>query len=361
MPYIDGGHGWTYRFTVPAGPRLGESGYPNFPRDLQVLLNERQTELDEKGGFSIAGRVSFSDKRPIRSGRDVMVNLHCGGDKPLRIYEGGWFLMDRKRLRPLASCRLIARAFGYAPIDSSIDAQEGQITFTRFDMQRLPEDQLASITGVVLDADGEPFAGARVKVSFPHANYGMSNRPFLEMRTGADGAFAFDGLPSTELKVLAASPGHAWDTHHFTPKSGEQLEVELALQATLRIVIKYVYQPDGSRRFDTDSVRRGTIEWTAGRKGVDFSDGKVERYERESLRDLELRQKQKELFFRNVYLNGRNGFYDAGNISFDDLHAAEEAGYQALAQPCKAGHVYVVKTYEGHFAKFIVQRIEPDE
>ena len=129
----------------------------------------------------------------------------------------------------------------------------------------------------------------------------------------------------------------------------------------LRVAIEYVYQPDGSRRFDTDSVRTGELVWPAGHKGVDFADGRIEGYQPESLRDLELGQERDELFFRNAYVNGRNGFYDAGNIAFDDVHAAKESGYQTRKQRCQAGHVYIVKTYEGHFAKFIVHRIEPDD
>jgi hypothetical protein len=89
---------------------------------------------------------------------------------------------------------------------------------------------------------------------------------------------------------------------------------------------------------------------------VDFSEGKVEGYEPDDLRDLEVRQDQGILRFRNFYVNGRNGFYDAGLVDFDSVVEANDIGYSTHEKPCLSGHVYVVRTYEeDNYAKFIVQ------
>jgi len=41
----------------------------------------------------------------------------------------------------------------------------------------------------------------------------------------------------------------------------------------------------------------GHLAWMNGAGGLDFSDGRVEGYEKDSLRDLEFRQKDGGLFF----------------------------------------------------------------
>ena len=70
--------------------------YADFPPNLQTILDQRiATMNDAGGGVCIAGRVQFSDGVPINSGEDVQVNLEYGGDEPLRMYAGGWFVADR--------------------------------------------------------------------------------------------------------------------------------------------------------------------------------------------------------------------------------------------------------------------------
>lgn len=98
-----------------------------------------------------------------------------------------------------------------------------------------------------------------------------------------------------------------------------------------------------------------------GSDGVDFSDGKVEGYEPNSLRDLEMFQDQGKLKFRISYANGQgNGFYDKGEVDFDSVIEAPVSGYSIDAKPVTVGHTYVVKTYENNYAKLIVNSISGD-
>jgi hypothetical protein len=98
-----------------------------------------------------------------------------------------------------------------------------------------------------------------------------------------------------------------------------------------------------------------------GQGGIDFSDGKVEGYEPNSLRDIEMRQDQGKLKFQNFYVNGKNGFYDAGDVDFESITEAAETGYSTTAKPCIIGHTYIVRTYESNYAKFVVRSISGSE
>ncbi len=332
--------------------------YSDFPPDLQVVLDQRITDLNVAGGICIAGRVTMSDGTTINGGKDVLVNLHHRGDRPLRVYEGGWFIM-RGILRSNYAGPgkgFILRAFGYNPIDASVTVLDGEITYLEFVMQKTTPENLASVKGTVFDEDDEPLSGANVSISFPFANLGINNSPYIRMTTDSNGWYSFEGLSVTKHRVTAYANEYAYHTGIFTPPAGGTALVPRKLYPKRSIIIDYVYQANGSRNFTAGDLHKGTINWPIGKGGVDFSEGKVEGYEPDDLRDLEILQDQGILKFRNSYVNGRNGFYDAGLVDFDSVVEANDTGYSTREKLCLAGHVYVVRTYEeDNYAKFIVR------
>jgi len=337
----------------------------DFPKDLQRNLDQRITELKSKGGICIAGRVTMSDRAPISSGKDIMVNLCQDVDEPLWVYEDGWFIMGRTLSSHYAGTnkKFVLRAYGYDPIDAFITILQGEITYVEFVMHKTSPEDLASVTGIVVNDQNKPFAGASVNLSFPFANHGSRGDigytyPHMEMTTGQDGQYSFEGLSVAEHSLLVASPsGYAYHSVRFTPPAGGTAIENLELYRNRKIIIDYVYQADGNRSFDSGNLQTGTIEWVTGAGGVDFSDGRVEGYEPNSLRDIEMRQDQGVLKFQNFYCNGRNGFYDAGAVDFDSVTEAAETGYSSSERLCLVGHVYVVRTYEeDNYAKFIVKK-----
>lgn len=200
-----------------------------FPKALQEILAERKSQLDAEGGFSIAGRVTFADGREIHSGQDVQINFINGADKPLRIYDGGWFIMDQMRAVYAGAGYLTFRAFGYRALNYSVSPPQEQITYVKIRLEKLPTDQSGSVTGMVVDESGEPFTGATVTVCFPGASYGIYNTSRQVIATEADGRFAFGNLPPTKLDVVADAHGLTYDRRSITLKPGEQAAVELRL------------------------------------------------------------------------------------------------------------------------------------
>jgi hypothetical protein len=334
--------------------------YADFPSELQSILDERIADLEAEGGICIAGVVTRSDGARIRDGKDVQVNLLHRGDIPLRVYEGGWFIMKRTRKSSKAETgkRVILRAFGYEPIDASVTILDGVITYLEFEMTKTAPESLASVKGIVLDEADYLFNGAYITLSFPYANYGISSTPIMDIYTNTNGEYFFSGLSVCEYRLTASASGYAHHTGRFTPSIGEVTERDRILYPNRRIVIDYVYQADGNRSFTEGDLKTGTIDWLCGKDGVDFSEGQVEGYDRGDLRDLELRQVQDVLKFRNFYCNGENGFYDAGAVDFNSVTEAKEGGYKTTEKQCIVGHVYVVKTYGLKYAKFIVKTNE---
>lgn len=343
--------------------------YNDFPPDLQPVLNEISNSIKSDGGICIAGRIKMSDGAPIGGGEDVMINLYGGIDAPLWVYEGGWFMTEPNMSRYTGrNNKLVLRALGYEPIDASINAISGEMTYTEFVMHKVPDANLATVTGIVSNDQNEPFESAHVLLSFPFANHGYRGDigktfPSKEMTTGPDGKYSFEGLSVTGYSLVASSPGYAYHSVSFTPAAGEPVIKDLKLYRDRGIVIDYVYQADGSRSFTGGELQRGTIEWVNGHDGVDFSDGKAEGYEQDSLRDIEMRQDQNVLKFQIFYVNSesRNGFYDAGDVDFESITEAALTSYPTGAKPCVVGHTYVVRTYEGNYAKFVVRSISGSE
>ncbi len=334
--------------------------YNDFSPALQEILDQRITEANSNEGICIAGRVTMSDGASINGGNDVKINFLQGVDDPIWVYKDGWFVMGRS-LRNSSypgPAKLVLRAFGYDPIDASIAVRRGQMTYESFVMHKTSPEDLSTVEGVVLNDQNEPFNGANVGLSFPYASHGMNNEPYRSVITGPDGQYSFKGLSSVEHCLVASAEGYAYHSLRFTPSAGEAATKDLKLYQNRKIVIDYVYQADGNSSFSDGNLKAGTVEWANGPDGMDFSEGKVKGCDHKSPRDLEMRQDQDMLRFQIFYCNGKgNGFYDAGEVDFESVTGAAENDYSIEARPCVAGHVYIVKTYENNYAKFIVRSI----
>jgi len=338
--------------------------YKDFPPALQQILDQRVAEVNTNGGICIAGRITMSDGAQIKNGEDVMVNFCNGIDEPLWVYKGGWFITGRALSPEYAreGGKLKVRAFGYEPNDVSITILKGEITYIELGIKKISSEDLASIEGVVLNDQNEPFTGATIILGFPFSNHGSRRDtgdtfPHREMTTDQNGQYSFKGLSSAEHSVTAYAIGCAYHHYNFIPSAGIVSAKNLKLYQNRKITIDYVYQADGNRSFTEGELKTGTVEWVNGNDGIDFSEGKVKGNSSKMSPDLGMRQDQDVMIFQIFYGNGKgNGFYDVGEVDFESVTEADENDYSGGAA-CVAGHVYVVKTYENNYAKFIVKSI----
>ena len=349
-----------YKLSSKAQPIRLKVSYGDFPPELRAKLDKRKAEMSVGGGICIAGRARFSDGATITNDKDIKVNLHddYGADIPLRVYEGGWFVMDRVHGSNIAGPErgFVLRAFGYDPIDALVTVWDKEITYVGFEMKKTPPGKLGSVKGVVQDRHGRSVEGAYVNISFPFAYSGP--RPEMRIQTDASGEYFFEGLSGGKHELYSSKNGYAPDWEMFMPPEGATGVKDLKLYPRHRILIDYVYQADGSRNFTSGDLKTGTINWGLYEGSLDLSDGKIERSGPGE--DLRLYQEKGVLYFRIFYAGGPNGFYDAGAVPLDSVTEAAGKGYTTQGnRPCKVGHVYVVRTREeDNYAKFIVKSME---
>ncbi len=341
-------------FTTKSGPL----DYSDFPPDLQEILDERITELTVDYPVCVAGRIQFIDGTPITGPQDVQVNLRERIDKPLSVYEGGWFINRHAMRKEYVGPRnFVFRAFGYDPLDQTIEALDGEITFTPvITLNKTPPDKLITISGIVYDASDERVEGAHVRVGFPMANFGVSGSCSKRQVTDSDGGFSFTDLSNTEMSLTASKDGFTYHSVRISPSTELNREIDLKLFPLKEsIVIEYVYQSDGSRDFVHGDIVSGTLEWEPKMGAVRFAEGRT----REGVEpiyngDLALVEDQKGLMFRNFY--STLGFLQMGSYHFESVIEAPERGYDTRPMPCINGSVYVVRTQkDDHYAKFIVR------
>lgn len=339
--------------------------YRDFPTELRTILDSRLTELREQGGVVVAGRVAFADKQPILNGEAVQVNYQAGFDVPLRVYEGGWFVADRVKSARGSSSKgkVLARAFSYVNVDQETKPAVDEITYIDIVMLPVPKPKQARIQGKVVDVDGRGIPGATIVLSFPMAYLGYRSdegytRPELRVKGRENGEFVFEGIGANTYDVGASTRETAVDHERIVTQEGSTSEVELYLSLPFRVLLDYVYQPDGSRDFTSSTIKRGRIEWTPGGAGIDLSRGGIADCNVECEPDLALSQKDDEAFLRVTHIGDmRNGFFDAGEVTFDSVREAATSGYATAPRPCAEHHVYVIRTYEGNYGKFIVAQM----
>jgi len=326
--------------------------YSNFPPELQLILDDRRFSTRVNNGFCFAGRVTFEDGAVITNGGDVMVNFINSVDIPLQVYSNGWFIAkafvpDNYR----TNGHLVLRAFAYEPLDYPTNAAARQITYVSLTMKRLPASKLGAIKGKIANEQGSPIGGVKVSV---HFNLAYSDEaPAKIITTDADGKFSFTGLCPTNYWMIASHKGTAGHSSGFSAPPGGVLETNLTLYPVRAITFDYVCQPNKSRDFTAGNPVWGSRTWTAGSGPMNFVDQVIGW---KNSPDLNLEQLGNQLSFRSPYIGPKtNGFYDAGVVPFTSVTNAAATGYDTRRVPCQVGHVYVVKTMNGFYAKLVVK------
>ena len=328
------------------------------PDAIRTQLEET-AEIMAPGKFLIVGRVAFQDGREIEGGAcaEVQVNFRNAIDVPLAVEPGGWFYTDDVIEEDYAEGgSLLIRALGYGPIDVSVSVDAGIVVIDEIDL--IAETGYA-IEGTVRDANGVPQQGISVGLFFPLSS--ACWEPLMSMFTGDDGVYRFDELSSSEHRVRLGAPfGFVGMSADMVALPAETPAVaDLLLIPKMAMTFEYMYQPDGSRDFSGPRLVTGTIEWAAQGLGFDFEDGMPEGYDEEDLQDLDLIQDGTSLFVRCIYLTGENGFLKVADTGFEALAEAPTEGYGVNRVLCEVGDVFVVRTYEGHYAKFVIRAIAP--
>lgn len=327
------------------------------PEGIRAQLIEMADTLSD-GRFLIVGRFQFSDNRAVEGGTcpDAFVTYVQETDESLAVEADGWFYTrDAIESAHAEGGVLRIRASGHRPIDMPLNVNAAILLLD--DIILMPETDY-SVQGTVLDAAGDPVPNIQVSLHFPTA--ANCWEPIAVTHANDVGQYSFEGLSSAEHRVVLGVPfGYLYVTADVQPQSASRSALaDFTLYSQLRAVIDYVYQRDGSRTFMGSGAIAGSATWETT-YGFDFDDGAPEYYEADDLRDLELEQDGGNLTLRVVYLSDQeNGFYQVTDTDFDAIIEAAESGYGIRRVSVEVGDVFVVRTYEGHYAKLVVRAIE---
>ncbi|RKY18439.1 MAG: hypothetical protein DRQ55_13325 [Planctomycetota bacterium] len=213
--------------TLPLHASL--SGY--LPKELEHDPRDGELLIELGRGASLAGLVLGADGRPLP---DAEVRVRGAGSQTVTTAADGRFLA--KGLEPSSDGRLHVLASGHAlqvlqPVQVSADEQ-------RFVQVQLEPGR--ALAGRVLDADGQPLAGARVRIEgdreVDHGNMTIFPRPTWERSLGrtdatadAQGRFRISELYAGEFKLSVTHPNASDVTRSWQLPSGSE-DLELVLE-----------------------------------------------------------------------------------------------------------------------------------
>ncbi len=348
---------------------FGRLRWADVPPEAQTRINKeivRIKKYRQDNGLpplgAIFGRVIFGDGSPVHGGRDVALNLHEPGSRwPVEVFPGGWFHCSPSFLVEGAELRV--RAFEYYPMDVPLESI-GDDTGCEIEMERVKDAEMGQVHVKVVDEDGRPLPSANVSFTpDTSGSVGAGGRPEKQGKTDAKGFCVFSVPPAAECECSATTPGYirAYATG-LTVGAGESIEAELKLFRQRNFVVRlaYVFQPDGSRDLASSDCQRGTPTLSSGvfrKNSIRFALPTDNRDKYSNADDLYLSQVADEAFFGFAYGNG-NGLLDAGDVELDSIVEARKDGYLCGQMACKPGHVYVLKTLEGRYAKFLVKSVK---
>lgn len=214
----------------------------------------------------------------------------------------------------------------------------------------------AMVFGRVTDENGILLRDCRVEA------FGGYENQSAKTTTDAQGRYAITIRSPGSIRGISVYPASSsslsGDNKSVALKPGDQAQLDFALMRHREVKFDYVYQPDDSRDFASGSPVKGTIVMSLNYRQSDivFHEGRAGNF---SPHDLNFDVSEGRLNFDCNYGSGqRNGFFDLGPVVFDSVKEAPENGYSMQAKACIVGHVYVVRTYDGHYAKLIVKKID---
>jgi hypothetical protein len=359
-----------------------ERQYP--PRFLEAV-NRTKENIKENGGVAIIGRIRYKDGSRVEP-NDITFRLQAappfGEVHNCYPFEDGWFCTGNlhpgpisKRIldeaeangRPRGLCLAVLSMDCFPSPTAVFRIKQGEIIYLTFELEKVPPEKRITVSGTVRDETGQPLRSAHVGLSLAGSTGSDGREPRKETTTGVDGRFVFDNLAPRQYAVIAHKHGLQGDGTLVSPpkvESDRTVVSDLILWKQKKIVLDFVYQPDGSRDFTKGDLKPQTVEWHPHSGPMLFKEGKVNRETRQP--DLELFAVRENLFFYNgVYVTSGNGVYSAGEVPFDSVVEAKEGNHHyrdshdgdERGLPVKKNHVYVVKTYTGEYVKLIVRDI----
>jgi len=355
-----------------------------YPERFAGDVAEVEKEVMDNNGLALIGRVVDAEGKPLTRW-DFDIDAPPGG---IFTWDGGWFMtpnifaaasprvktfLERVLSQGMTDNQEMLRFTVYTttnePIIGEIPITPGKVYYTEIKLPKMPAEALTFISGTMLDEDDNPIEDATVYLCVDVMNYVEHTLPtwwgtpsthtLRNVKTDEAGRFVFDNIARQPYLVLMSDrvyksvaptnipPGRLGAEHLHVFRHYKAREVE----------IEYIYQPDGSRDFTKGNLhsRTATLKSDPNYYAFRFDSGEVST----GSQDIQLSDGLGDLRFSSG--NRNSTFYDAGEVPFESVREADErsANYNENSLPITLNHVYVVKTQDENYAKFIVRKIAP--
>jgi len=350
-----------------------------FPEQFAERVAQLEKDTSENKGIVIVGRIVDAQGQPMGRG-DYDIELRWGnifyGDPAS--FEGGWFhtrnfitpfdrrVMDAGERHPDwgETAKLYVYTATNEPAMVEIPIELGTVHYAEIVLDKTPENELVSLSGTVLDEEGQPMDGVSVNIRCSGVGSDMALRRTTTDKTGR---FSFEKITPQAYRIVLTKQGYPYQSLPEIPLLLLGDEHVFQYRPLRSVEIEYVYQPDGSHDFTKGNIQPQTVTLVQNsNRGLHFATAQITAGSNES-RDINFNDREGRLLFTHTYTNAvDNRFYDAGKVPFETVSKADEnpdvprddwGSYPPL--PVKLDHVYVMKTTEGKYAKFVVRKILP--
>jgi serine/threonine protein kinase len=358
---------------LPDVPKGNITFFPKKKSDLSPEINRlfaKELDSAETNNENIIfGRVSFNDGARINGPEDVVVNFTQDRKNLFaKIRKDGWFCISN--IQDSMPGQLKLSAFDYHTWEETITIPQG-LAYYPIEMQRAKKEDLVPVQVNVVDESGRPMADIPltfiIKTDIPRKGY----CPTREVKTDNYGRCELYMAPNVDYSCwyLEDNSEYAYSYKDFVLAAGKTynpLLITLFPKYNYTVNIKYVFQPDETSRNLTYSKCQ--------HDECNFSNGQINGKLASSLDirivtpsdtryspDFYLTQIGYQLCFVYNYFQSEKGggLFDAWPIvNMDDFKEAPIEGYAQQYIPCLVGHLYLVKTLEGRYAKFIVSSVK---
>ena len=277
--------------------------------------------------------------------------------------------------------RFVVYTATHRPAVIKLPVAFGTVYYADIKLEKTPDDELVTISGIVLeDGTDSPIEDAAVYLRIANGIVSVpggitvvpggvgATQGLRRTATDKDGRFSFEKVTPQVYQISVAKSGHSpTKLPHLSPEQLEGTEHVFRYYKQRDIEIEYVFQSDGSRDFTKGNLQPRTVTLhPILNKGFRFATGDLSTGTTgtpEGRRDIDFRDNNGSLAFHQVfYTEVGSGFYDAGEVPFDSVTEADadplvypNPSTQSL--PVNLNHVYVVKTLDGKYAKFVVRKI----
>ena len=356
------------------------------PAGIAGRVARLEREVKATNGMGLVARIVDTEGKPAPLAYITMPILRIEGIAQVggtgMVTRNGWVVMEHffhedwwkhVQASDIPDKDKITRQFtiqtaAHEPITGEIPLAPGTIVYADIVLHPLPEDQLTSVSGMVLDEQNRPITETAIRLMVRNWEWGDTGVGVRETETGKDGRFTFEKVAPQSYSIQVGNRDYAPAQPPDIPV--EQLGADhlhvLRFYKMRDVEIEYVYQPDGSRDFTAGNLQSRTATILADPNSGGFRLDTGAMVSNRDWRGIRIRDELGELQFYMRYVEGgsaKQGFYDAGKVSFESITEASEGGrndaFSSARKPVNFNHVYVVRTMDGNYAKFIVRKIAP--